>query len=232
MLDFFHEIKDLVDQRVKEKIHNLPKKTHRPIDKATLEESCTQEVFHELEGPLFHIVDNMTRFQNLIKEENPKLNEKIIKHFESALGKEKNINTFQEMVEFGKKNKLPSALLDQVYDMGSGYCRSRDLEKALLCFHWMCVFDAKNPKIWYMKGAIEQNLQKFHDALVSYYQVIAINPDYINVYTQLMNCLILMGDLDTAREIFEAFTHGVAHKTYEDDHAFCENLRCIKKILY
>lgn len=230
-VDFFQQIKELVDEKVQAKIHEEKHLRHKIKDKVLIEKECADALFHKMEAPLLQTMQNVELFHDHLEKQHPELFSQIKHHFQKEIEELKKIRSFHQIVEYGKKKKMSPALLNKVYEVGANHCTARNLDNAFLCFTWLCLFNPQNPKVWFMKGVIEQNLKKYPDALLSYYQTLSLNADFINVYTQLMNCLILMGDLTTAKNIYKKFTHEVDPKTYAHDEGFCENMKCIKEIL-
>jgi tetratricopeptide (TPR) repeat protein len=130
-----------------------------------------------------------------------------------------------------KHHKIKHNPLEEIYALGMHYYDAQDFHKAYLYMSWLSIADAKNSQVWFLKGICEQNLKKYPEALVTYNHVIAIEPGFIYVYQQIMNCLILMGDLKNAKHVYEIFTHDVDKKSYSDDKYIVDNLECIKNCL-
>ncbi len=229
-LDLFQQIKELVEEKIKVKIQEEKLAGHAIPNKDMLEMECTDSVFREMEMTFLGTLQYVDLFNEHLQKDHPDLYKQIKHHVEKNAESLKKLTSFHQVVEYGKKHQIDSHLLDRVYKVSVNHCTAGNLDKAFLCFNWLCLFDPKNPRVWFMKGMTEQSLKRYPEALLSYYQVISLDTDFINVYTQLMNCLILMGDLVSAKEIYKTFTKQVDPKIYANDRTFCENLLCIEEI--
>lgn len=229
-LDLFQQINELVEEKIKVKIQEEQLAGHTIINKDMLERECTDDVFHEVEMSLSGMMQYIDLFNEHLQKDHPDLYKELKYHVEKDMESLKKLSSFHEVIEYGKKHRIDPHLLDRVYKVSVNYCTAGNLDEAFLCFNWLCLVDSKNPRMWFMKGITEQNLKRYAEALCSYYQVISLDTDFINVYTQIMNCLILMGDLANAKEIYKTFTKQVDPKTYANDRTFCENMLWIKAI--
>lgn len=228
-LSFYHlldeEISERVNQEIEVKIHH----GSTEIDEAGLREKYTKQVFQELNNPIESIIREIIRFYDLLKEDDLEIYEEV----KLAGGNDQNIdaNDFSNLINRGTEKNVSDELLKKVYEIGVRHYSSSDFEKALPYFTWLCAKDPKNLQMWFMKGIVEQNLQNYQQALVTYNYIITLDSGFTPVYAQLINCLILLGNLDEARTIYESFIGEVDQSSYAGDISFIENLKIIKEVL-
>lgn len=229
--DLQKSIREVINEKVNRRLEVQIKLGNTKIDQPTIEKACTEEFFKELEQFLNSVSEDTDKFLALLKQDDVVLYEKIAKKIEEEKEDFKSVKNFHELSERGHVKRYEDVLLDKVYDIGAKYYGTGDFPKAYLYFCWLTIVDAENPQMWFLKGVIELNLKMYDKALASLYQVLTIDPGYVNVYTQIMNCLILMEDFDTVKTVYKSFLQEVDPRSYEDDALFKENLGYIKQIV-
>lgn len=229
--EILKSVKEIVSERVSKNVETLLKLGSTKIDEKAIEKKCSEELFRELDDFMAGVSKNVDKFFALLKGDDPVLYAKVEE--KAAEGNEaiKKVTNLQELIEYGKEKRYDDETLDKVYTIGARYYSDGDFDNAFLYFSWLCLVDGDNPQMWFMKGVVELNLKKYDRAVASFYEVVNIDPGFIKVYTQLMNCLILMGDLPIAKNVYDAFTRDIDPRSYEDDSLFTENMSYIKKIL-
>ena len=196
-----------------------------------LEKKCTQEFFHDLEGYLTNISKQIEGFLDLLKHDDAKLYEQLHRIIEDSSKELKNIKNFHDLVNVGKHIKISEPTLDMIFQIGAHHYSTGHYLKALLYFNWLCSVEGTNPQMWYLKGVAEQNLEHYNEALISFAQVISLDETFYHVYAQIMNCFVLMGNMKSAKEVYDSFIKDVDPSVYKDDKTFVENLHCIKEVV-
>jgi len=231
-LSLFEGIHSAILEKTENKIAAKIKTGHHKIDEAGIEKQCTTEFFSEFEGQVSQSCKYTDDFLALLKHDDAKLYEQLshkIEHYSADFEKVKN---FHDLVKFGKHLKFSEPMLEKIFQIGTHHYKTGHYQNAFLYFNWLCSVEGDNPQMWFLKGVVEQNLERYNDALISYYGVIALHQDFIPVYTQLMNCLLLMGNKKAAKEVYDIFTKNVDPSAYKHDKTFVENLHCLKDVLF
>lgn len=239
--EFLQKIKDLIDEQVHIKMEKILKHQHHhhkhphghyhAIDEKEIERKCTEEVFHAIEGSMAAMIANNDKFFQLLKKDDVHLFHELEKQIiEDFQGVEK-VENFHDLFKLGKKMKPNEQTLDKIYSLGMDHFHKGHFDQALLYFNWLCEADAKNPQMWFMSGVAKQSLLQYQEAVAIYYQTLSIDPNFLHGYTQLMGCLIMMGDESSARKVYDIFTHEVDPSVYEYDRVFVNNLKKVKDFL-
>lgn len=230
--ELLHDVDDLIEERVRHRVETQIKaRHHHKIDEEAIRKKCAKEVFHEIEEATKSAYTSVIAFFDLLKLENAHLFDQIEKQSASVLESTKDATNFHEFFEQGKMRKIDPKLLEEVYTMGLHHYQKKQYDKAYLYFNWMSMVDPSNPQAWFNRGVAEQNLHKFNEAISSYLHLLSHFPRYMPAYAQLMNCLLIVGKLDTAKQVYEEFTHLFHAKDYDADKPFAENLARIKSAL-
>lgn len=230
--EFFHQVDEQVDEKVHGKIRKQHKHGHQKIDEKAIEEECAQEVFQELQKPVTEMIHTGEQFFKQLKHDDPHLYVEFGHELEVKGVDLQKVTDFDAFVEYWNQHQIDPKMLYKIYQIGERHYVSREFEKAHLYFTWLCAADAKSPQMWFVKGIVEQSMKKFGDAVASFCQVITLDPTIVNVYTQLMNCLILMGELEAARQVFDIFSKEIDPKDYKNDNFITNNVNSIKEILF
>ena len=74
--------------------------------------------------------------------------------------------------------------------------------------------DELNADVWLLKGMSEQNMQRYEEALQSYFTSVKADPTVLLSYIQIVDTLLLSGKVDEARQVYSTLQAEIEPSEY------------------
>lgn len=136
--------------------------------------------------------------------------------------------TFEKFKENNLKKHLTTDDQKLLFDKGFNFFSEQDYKKAFTLFNFLSVVNPTSASVILMKGIADQNLGKYTDAIVSYSQVLELDPTCLLAYVQLMESLLLSNHPVQAKDVYDTFIDEVDESLYSKDKMLLDKLEKIK----
>ena len=115
-----------------------------------------------------------------------------------------------EEIRLDVTSSFPDDFKSKIFDLGIDSFDHQEFEQSYLFFNYLTFIEPKSGNIWLMKGISAQNRQDYDTAIEAYVTGISVEPENSYLYPYLAECLLLKGEENTAKEVyntlFESFS--------------------------